>query len=71
MSANLPKTVLLATATLVLAVAALVTDIISPYAGDAATKPTQVLDVPAHPQLRVPAKTGPSEMAFISSHPAS
>ncbi|RDV03957.1 hypothetical protein [Undibacter mobilis] len=69
MSANLPKTVLLATATLLLALAALVTDIISPYADVAVTKPAQVQQVPS--SLRVPVRTGPSEVAFISSHPAS
>jgi hypothetical protein len=71
MSANLPKTALLAFATLLLAAAALVTDIISPYAGDAVTKPAQVQQVPAPASLRVPVKAGPSEVAFISSHLAS
>lgn len=71
MSATLPKTALLALATLLLAVAALVTDIISPYAGDATTKPAQVQQVPAPTQLRVPVKAGPSEFAFISSPRAS
>lgn len=71
MSTNLPKTVLLATATLLLAAAALVTDIISPYAGGAVTKPAQVLDMPAPSQLRVPVKAGPSDIAFISSRHAS
>ncbi|HWK93814.1 MAG TPA: hypothetical protein VNR39_00185 [Pseudolabrys sp.] len=71
MSANLPKTVLLATATLLLAAAALVTDIVSPYAGGAATKPAQLLELPSPSQLRVPIKTGPTDLAFISSHPAS
>lgn len=71
MSASLPKTALLALATLLLAVAALVTDIISPYAGDAVTKPAQVQQVPASSPLKVPAKSGPSEIAYISSNPAS
>lgn len=67
----LPKTALLALATLLLAAVALVTDIISPYAGDAAPKPAQVQQVPAPLLLRVPTKAGASEVAFISSHPAS
>jgi len=71
MSTSLPKTVLLATATLLLAAAALVTDIISPYAGGAATAPAQVIDLPAPSQLRVPMKTGPTDFAFISSRHAS
>ncbi len=71
MSATLPKTALLAFATLLLAMVALVTDIISPYAGDAITTPAQVLEVPAPSPLRVPAKSGASDVAFISSHPAS
>ncbi|WP_137042558.1 hypothetical protein [Pseudolabrys sp. FHR47] len=71
MSAYLPKTVLLAAATLLLATAALVTDIISPYAGGAANKPAQVLEMPAPSQLRVPVKIGPSDIAFISSRHAS
>ena len=71
MSAYLPKTVLLAAATLLLATATLVTDIISPYAGGPVTKPAQVLELPAPSQFRVPVKAGPSNIAFISSHPAS
>jgi len=71
MSTNLPKTVLLATATLLLAVATLVIDIISPHAGGAMTKPAQVLELPAPSQLRVPVKAGPSDIAFISSRHAS
>lgn len=71
MSAYLPKTVLLAAATLLLATAALVTDIISPYAGGAANKPAQVLEMPTPSQLRVPVKAGPSDIAFISSRHAS
>jgi hypothetical protein len=65
----LPKTVLLATATLLLAAAALVTDIISPYASG--TKPAQVIELPAPSQLRVPVKAGPTDLAFISSRHAS
>lgn len=71
MSANLPKTVLLAIATLLLAVAALVTDVISPHAGIPVMTPAQVLEVPAPSPLRVPVRTGPSDVAFISSHPVS
>ena len=71
MSTHLPKTALLALAALLLAVAALVTDVISPYAGDAVMAPAQVQQVPAPAILRVPVKTGPSELAFISSHRAS
>jgi len=71
MSSILPKTVLLAAATLFLAVAALVTDVISPHAGDAVMSPAQVHQVPAPAILRVPMKTGPSELAFISSRIAS
>lgn len=71
MSTSLPKTVLLATATLLLAAAALVTDIISPYAGGTATKPAQVIELPAPSQLRVPMKASPTDLAFISSRHAS
>jgi len=67
MSSILPKTVLLAAATLLLAVAALVTDVISPHAGDAVMTPAQVQQVPAPATIRVPVNTGPSELAFISS----
>jgi len=67
----LPKTALLALATLLLAIAALVTDVISPHAGGAVMAPAQVQQVPAPAQLRVPMKTGPSELAYISSHLAS
>lgn len=69
MSASLSKTVLLATATLLLAAAALVTDIISPYAGG--PKPAQVIELPTPSQLRVPVKAGPTDLAFISSRHAS
>jgi hypothetical protein len=73
MSARLPKTVLLAIATLLLAVAALVTDVISPYAGHLGgiATPAQVQQVPKLSPLRVPAKDGPRDLAFISSRPMS
>ena len=69
----MPKTVLLAIATLLLAVAALVTDVISPYAGnlDGVTAPAQVRQEPRTSPLRVPAKESPRDIALISSHPKS
>ena len=71
MNASLPKTVLLAIATLLLAVAALVTDVISPYAGhlDGVSTPAQVRQEPRLSPLRVP--VGPRDIAYISSHPMS
>ena len=69
----MPKTILLAIATLLLAVVALVTDVISPYAGniDGATAPAQVRQEPRPSPFRVPAKEGPRDIAVISSHPMS
>lgn len=71
MSAYLPKTVLLATATLLLALAALVTDIVSPYSGVAVTRPAQIHQAPAASPLRVPVKSGHSDIALLSSRRAS
>ena len=69
----MPKTVLLAIATLLLAVAALVTDVISPYAGniDGVATPAQVRQEPKASPYRVPARDQAREIAFISSHPLS
>lgn len=62
----MPKTALLAAATLLLAMAALVTDVVSPYSGPSVMKPAQVRGGPA-PSLRVPVTTGPREFALIGS----
>ena len=53
----MPKTIILAIATLLLAVAALVTDLVSPYAGgsDRAVAPAQV-QIPDRSPLRVPVR---------------
>ncbi len=60
MRINLPKTIILAIATLLLAVAALVTDLVSPYAGgiDRANSPVQVerVQIPDHSPYRVPVR---------------
>ena len=55
----MPKTIILAIATLLLAVAALVTDLVSPYAGgiDSAASPAQVdARCPATRRYRVPVR---------------
>lgn len=53
----MPKTIILAIATLLLAVAALVTDLVSPYAGgiDRATSPVRV-EMPGPSPYRVPVR---------------
>jgi hypothetical protein len=68
----MPKTILLAIATLLLAVAALVTDVISPYAGhmDGVSAPVQVRQTPAPSPLRVPPRDV-RDIAVISSNPMS
>ena len=66
----MPKTILLAIATLLLAVAALVTDLVSPFAGDV-TAPAQVQQIQERSPLRVPAKHDIRDIAFISSYPVS
>ncbi|MFA6267301.1 MAG: hypothetical protein WC670_16475 [Pseudolabrys sp.] len=69
------KTILLASATLLLAVAALVTDLVTPYAGNidstGINAPAQVQQIPARAPMRTPAKIEIRELADISSHPAS
>ena len=70
MSTNLPKTIILAIATLLLAVAALVTDLVSPYAGgiDRANPPVRVeqVDIPNHSPYRVPVR---AEGRALASNP--
>jgi len=63
----LPKTIILAIATLLLAVAALVTDRVSPYAGgvDRANSPAQV-QMPDRSPLRVPVRV---EVRALASNP--
>ena len=70
---GMPKTVLIAIATLLLAVAALVTDVISPYAGNlnGVATPVQVQQEPRQAPLRVAPKHEIRDIAFISSHPMS
>ena len=65
----MPKTILLAIATLLLAVVALVTDLVSPYAGGITT-PVQVQQTRERAPLRVPPKHE-RDIAFISAHPMS
>lgn len=69
----MPKTVLLAIATLLLAAVALVTDLVSPYAGDigGVRAPAQVQQIPDRAPLRVPVRHELRDIAFISSHPMS
>ena len=69
----MPKTVLLAIATLLLAVVALVTDLVSPYAGgiSGVHAPAQVQQIPDRAPLRVPVKHEMRDIALISSHPMS
>jgi hypothetical protein len=63
----LPKTIILAIATLLLAVAALVTDLVSPYAGgvDRANSPAQV-QMPDHSPYRVPVRV---EVRALAANP--
>ncbi|MBS0247255.1 MAG: hypothetical protein JSR61_11595 [Proteobacteria bacterium] len=67
----MPKTILLAIATLLLAMAALVTDLVSPYAVDGVRAPAQVQQIQERSPLRVPAKHQLRDIAFISSYPVS
>jgi hypothetical protein len=67
MSRNLPKTIILAVATLLLAVAALVTDLVSPYAGgiDRAASPAQV-QMPDRSPYHVPVR---AEARALAANP--
>ena len=69
----MPKTVLLAIATLLLAVVALVTDLVSPYAGgiNGVRAPAQVQQIPDRAPLRVPVKHDIRDIAYVSSNPMS
>lgn len=69
----MPKTILLAIATLLLAVVALVTDLVRPYAGDIGSvrAPAQVQQMPDRAPLRVPVRHDFRDVAFISSNPLS
>jgi hypothetical protein len=63
----MPKTIILAIATLLLAVAVLVTDLVSPYAGGAGravsnSAPAQV-QMPARVPVRIPARIEAREIA--------
>ena len=68
MSRNLPKTIILAVVTLLLAIAALVTDLVSPYAGsiDRAISPAQV-EMPGRSPYRVPVRV---EVRALATNPA-
>ena len=71
MRINFPKTIILAIATLLLAVAALVTDLVSPYAGgiDRANSPVQVerVQIPGHSPYRVPVR---AEVQALAANPS-
>lgn len=67
----MPKTIILAIFTLLLAVAALVTNVVSPYPGgvDSAASATRTqIQAPARSPLRAPARGQVMQASNVSSH---